>query len=376
MIPIAEADIVVIGAGIAGALAAWALAEGRRVVLLEAEDRPGYHATGRSAAIYVEAYGNVTIQSLTRASRAFLLKPPAGFADTPLLRPRGMLYRAAHGQEAALETLMAGSHGMERLTGGDAAARLPILRPEALYGAAYDDAVHDMDVDALHQGYLRGFRRRGGRLVTGAAPRSVARHAGCWTIETGEERLRAPVIVNAAGAWADAVAVLSGVAPLGVRPLRRTALLVPPPDDTDPSGWPASVDVGETLIFKPDAGLVFVSPVDETPSDPCDAQPEEIDVAVAVDRMEGVTTLRIGRVARAWAGLRCFAPDRSPLIGFDPSAPGFFWVAGLGGYGIQTAPACAALIAALVDGRAMPGSLAREGVSADVLSPARFRAGG
>jgi len=342
-----RADILVIGAGIAGASVADALASSARVIVLEQEERAGLHSTGRSAALFSETYGNAMIRALSRASRAFLASPPDGFCDTPLIRPRGTLYIAGEDQLGRLRALEDGAGAFERLSGAEATARVPILRPEAAAAALYEAGAMDIDVDALHQGFLRRLRRLGGQVVADAPVTALTREAGGWTAATPQGEFSAPIVINAAGAWADPVAGIAGLAPLGLQPKRRTAALIDGPE-LDFAGWPLVIDAEETAYFKPDAGRLLISPADETDSEPCDAQPEDLDVAIAADRIERMTTLSIRRIAHRWAGLRTFAPDRTPVCGYDPRAEGFFWLAGQGGYGIQTAPALAALAARLV----------------------------
>lgn len=348
-------DIIVIGAGIAGASAADALAPSARVIVLEQEERAGVHSTGRSAALFSETYGNAVIRALSRASRAFLAGPPDGFSETPLIRPRGSLYVAAEDQLDRLRALEVATGTFERLSGAEARRRVPILRPEASAAGLYEPGAMDIDVDALHQGFLRRLRRRGGQLVTDAPVTALRREATGWIATTPRGDVSAPIVINAAGAWADRVAVLAGIAPLGLQPKRRTAALIDGPD-LDFSGWPLVIDADETVYFKPDAGRLLISPADETDTEPGDAQPDDLDVAVAADRVERMTTLRVSRVRHRWAGLRTFAPDRTPVCGFDPREAGFFWLAGQGGYGIQTSPALAALAARLV--LRLPGDLA------------------
>lgn len=370
-----EADIIVIGAGIAGASVAAYLAERRRVILVEREDRPGYHATGRSAALFTEIYGNAPIRALTRASRGFLFEPPAGFAEVPLVRARSCLYIATAAQLERLDAFQAEpdiAPATRRVDLDAAHAMCPILRRGYVARALLEPDCADLEVSALHQGYLRWFRRREGRLLTNAPVQALAREGGCWRVEAGAQTLRAPCIVNAAGAWADEVAGLAGVPALGLQPCRRTAVRVDAPPGMDVSGWPFVGDVEEQFYFRPDAGSLFLSPADETPVPPSDAQPEEWDVAAVVERIETATTLQIKRLTARWAGLRTFAPDRTPVVGYASEAPGFFWLAGQGGYGIQTAPALARAAAALVLDTALPGDLQDQGVEAAALSPRRF----
>jgi D-arginine dehydrogenase len=372
-----HADILVIGAGIAGASVAAHLAETRSVILIEREDRPGYHSTGRSAALFTEIYGNATIRALTRASRQFLFTPPAGFTESPLTRPRGCLYIATTAQLAAMSEFHALADiapATRTLDVEEAHELCPILRREYVAGALLEPDCADIDVHGLHQGYIRLFKRRDGRLITNSPVHSLAHTRGGWLVQAGTESLTAPLIVNAAGAWADELAALAGVARVGLTPRRRTAMLVDPPPGTAISGWPFVNDIDEKFYFKPDAGSLFISPADETPSEPTDAQPEEWDIAAAVDRMEQATTLQIGRLKARWAGLRTFAPDRTPVVGYSPAVPSFFWLAGQGGYGIQTAPALSRAAAALVLGSALPDDLTAQGLEAATMSPQRFAA--
>lgn len=368
-------DTVVIGAGIAGASVAAYLAQDRRVALLEREHHAGYHATGRSAALFSETYGNQAVRALSRASRAFLFAPPADFCEHPIAGPRGALHIARTDQAQFLTALLAEPDMAAQAQMVDAATVerfCPLLRPGYAAAGVYEADARDIDVHALHQGYLRRLRAAGGVLVADAGVQALERVGGTWRMQTSAGLFEAATVINAAGAWADEIASLAGVAPLGITPRRRTALLVNVPDLEAIKNMPLAIDAEERFYFKPDAGRLLISPADETPSAPCDVQPEEMDVAVAIDRVEHATTLRIARVVRKWAGLRSFAPDRSPVIGFDPQADGFFWLAGQGGYGIQTAPAAARLAAGLVRGENMPEDIAAQGLTVEAVSPGRL----
>ena len=368
-------DVVVVGAGIAGASVAAILADDQAVVLLERESFPGMHSTGRSAALFSQIYGGAAVRALSRASRDFFYSPPAGFASVPLVRRRGALHLASRAQIGALETFCALPDvvpAIQSLTAREAIALCPILREEYVAAAALETASADVDVDALHQGWLRLLKARSGTLMVDAEVVAISRNERGWRVATRDREITAPTIVNAAGAWADNLATLAGVRAIGLQPRRRTALIVDAPRETRTDEWPMVIDIDEQFYFRPDAGALLLSPADETPSPPCDAQPEEWDIATAIDRVTTATTLEVTRVRRSWAGLRSFAPDRNPVVGYAPDAAGFFWLAGQGGYGIQTAPAMAELAAALVKKDAIPRRLASFGVDACDLTPERF----
>ena len=346
-------DILIVGAGIAGASLAAELAGRRSVVLLESEDLPGRHATGRSAAFFAETYGGPDIQPLTAASRAFFEAPPDGFTEATLLGPRGALHVAASEATetlAALERDFASQPGIfESLPTGEAGRRVPILKEDRNGRALWEAGCRDIDVAALHAGYLRSAKRKGATLVTDAEFLSARREGGRWQVESRAGKHGAEILVDAAGAWADEVARRAGVQPVGIQPYRRTMVVADIDRPVDPA-WPLVVDAEGKFYFKPDAGRLWISPHDEAPQPAGDAQPAEIDVAITVDRFERATTAKVTRLERTWAGLRSFAPDRLPVLGFDPDADGFFWCAGQGGFGIQTAPASARLCAALILG--------------------------
>jgi D-arginine dehydrogenase len=367
-------DCLVIGGGMAGAAAAASLSAHGEVVILEAEAQPGYHSTGRSAALYSALYGNAVVRALTRASLGYFQEA----REQPLLQPRETLFLVGAGQDAEAEAFAADADIRQftrRMSADEVIARVPILQRERVAGALLDPGSADIEVDLAQQGFLRQARARGAQLVVNAPLRALEREGSNWIAHTPQGDFRAPLVVNAAGAWADEVAALAGLAPLGLQPLRRTAVLVDVPEGLDASHWPAVIAVDESQYFKPDAGLLLVSAADETPSPPCDAQPEELDVAIAIDRFETLTGRPVRRVRHQWAGLRVFSPDRTPVLGFEPAAPGFFWCAGQGGYGIQTSPAMGRATAALAMGLPLPADLADLGVEAAHLSPLRLRRG-
>ncbi len=367
-------EIVVIGAGMAGAAIAAHLSEHARVHLLEMEPQPGYHSTGRSAAVYFEAYGNEQVRALTRASRSFLYSPPPGFCAAALVKPRGLLLTARDGQQSALKhTLDAAvpSDGLREMTAREATRLHPLLREDGLQGAAYTERCADIEVNELHRGYLRLFQSRNGTLSKQTEVVGLERVSNSWRITTQREVLRAEIVINAAGAWADTIAQLAGVRGIGLQPLKRTACLIPGPPGQRPDEWPMLVDVEESFYLKPDAGALLLSPADETLTTPADVQADDMDIAVAVSRLEEATTLSVERVTHRWAGLRSFVPDRTPVIGFDPLMPGFFWVAALGGYGIQTAPAASRLAATLALGLQPDEHLVEHGIIPSAFSPRR-----
>jgi D-arginine dehydrogenase len=371
------ADVLIIGAGIAGASIAYELAPFARVVLLERERQPGYHTTGRSAAVFSPSDGNRVIRALTSASRGFYEARAGGLAAQPVLAPRGELIVAREDQMAALDAWYVATIGqvpaLQRLDPQQARAKVPILRADYLAGAIHDPGTMDLDVAAIHQGYLSGFRARGGELVTDAGVTAIVTDTPPWQVETRSGTFEAAVLVDAAGAWADELAAMAGIAPLGLVPKRRTAILMDSSIEVDPA-WPVVFDVGEQFYFKPESGQLLGSPADQTPMAPCDVQPDELDIATAVDRIERAAALEVRRVTHKWAGLRTFAADNTPVVGMD-EAPGFFWLAGQGGYGIQTAPAMARAAAGLLVDGVLPDDLLALGLTPEDLMPARLRAG-
>ncbi|WP_299391455.1 FAD-binding oxidoreductase [Pelagibius sp.] len=367
-------DFLVVGAGIAGASAAYELAAGGSAIVLEREEAPGYHTTGRSAAQFLESYGNDVIRAITRASRAFYDAPPEGFAGHALLSPRPSVYLAREDQLDDLADFQkdAGAD-TAALTAAEVAELVPVVRPGYAAAGLIEESASDIDVHALHQGYLKGLRRRGGQVVTRAEVTAARRTGGLWQVETAQGTFAAPVLVNAAGAWADTLGRLAGAEPIGLQPKRRTAITFDGPEGSDCRAWPLVADIAESFYFKPESGRLLASPGDETPMEPCDVQPEELDIAVTVDRIERATTLKVRRIAHKWAGLRSFVADKSLVIGFDEAVEGLFWLAGQGGYGIQTAPAAARCAAALATGTDLPDDVAKLGLTAEAIAPARLR---
>jgi D-arginine dehydrogenase len=368
-----ECDVVVVGAGIAGAAAAWSLAAHARVALVEREETAGVHATGRSASVLSETSGHPIVCALARASRPFFERPPDGFCPTPLLGARGLLWVGRGDDSTALDALAATARdvapNVRRLTPADALALLPGFRPAAVAGGAvYEPDANSIDTAAVLQGFVAGARRQGTTVLTTSEAVSAARDGRRWLVTAGAHRLSCSHVVDAAGAWGDVVASRSGVAPIGLQPLRRTAAIVPAPDWV--GTWPLVMDIAGRYYVEPEAGGLLVSPADETPSDPCDARPEEIDVALALDELASATEVPVRSVRRAWAGLRTFAPDRVPVLGEDPGAPGYWWLVGQGGAGIKTAPAMAGLLTSQMAGTPPPDGTADV---ASALTPRRFR---
>jgi len=367
-------DILVIGGGIAGLSAASALASRARVIVLEAEEQIGFHSSGRSATMLHYALGDRLVRALTLASRPFFDDPPAGFTDTPLGQRMPVLVHGREDERAALDELEAELNAfatLERLDSAGVRDLCPLLREDAVHGIADRDSIR-LDPHALLQGHVRQLKRSGGRLVTGFRVAEIIRSGREWTVASEQgERFTASIIVNAAGSWADVVAAMAGVAPLGLEPKRRTIITFDAPAGIALDGLPFAKTVGDELYFAPESGRLFASPMDEGPSEPCDAQPDEYDVALAAHRMEERTTVRVERIHSRWAGLRTFTPDRHPAVGFASDAEGFFWLAGQGGFGLQTSPAMAKIAVSLIAGEPWPSPE----VEPAALSPGRFVGG-
>ncbi|MDQ1182365.1 D-arginine dehydrogenase [Rhodococcus sp. SORGH_AS 301] len=370
-------DVLVIGGGIAGASLAWELSSDRTVCLLEGESTLAMHSTGRSAAMFLETYGNHVIRGLTTASRAFLVDPPDMVRGT-VMTPRPFVQFARPGRGDALAemftTLRTLSPDARLLETAEAVDRAPLLRPAAVEAAVVEPGALDMDVDALHQGFLRGARRRGCTVRTGARVVAIDRVGEQWRVDlsTGDT-LVATVVVNAAGAWADDLADLAGVPRIGLQPRRRTIAVMDAPPEIADTHHPLISDMDESFYIKPEGVRLLCSPADETPCPPGDAKPDDLEIARALDEITEATVVTSRRVRSSWAGLRSFVADRTPVVGFDPSVEGFFWCAGQGGYGIQTCAALARVGAALVRGEPLPADVTDRGVTAEDLAPGRLR---
>ena len=372
-----EADFLIIGAGIGGTSCANWLSEDHSVIVLEMEHQPGYHTTGRSVAVYTEAYGPRTIRALAKSGFEFFTEPSAAFTDVPLSRPQGLFFIAREDQrtsiEAALQAVQELSPEIQMISTDEAVARIPVLRKDYLGAAFLDPSALALDVNAIHQGYIRGLSRNGGEVVCNAEVEDFERKGGKWHVTTPAGDFAAPVVINAAGAWADVVAERIGARTVGLQPKRRTVIAFTPPNAEIDENWPVVIDTDEEFYFKIDAGTVLGSPADETPVPPQDVQPEEIDIAYTIDRLERATTMKVDKLVRTWAGLRSFVADGVPVVGYDPDVEGYFWCAGQGGYGIETSNGMGQVSAGLASGAGLPRHIAALGVTVEDLAPERLR---
>ena len=377
-----DCDFLVIGAGIAGSSAGYELSGGTggtppTVIVVEREDVPGYHATGRSSAHFTEnTLDSPIIHALCQASVPFLNNPPSGFSKTPLTSKRGALKIARSDQRQTIERFygeIARLSPRIRFLDGMEALRLnPSLSSDYVDAAVYQPS-KDIDVNALHQGFLRGMRQRGGRLVTDAEVQRIEHTEGRWSVETRAGTFNAAKIINAAGAWSDEIATMAGLKPLGLVPKRRTVVIFDPPAEFDIRDWPYTSDIDQQFYYRPDSGRIFATPSDSTPSPPCDARPEELDIAITVDRIERASTLKVERIRNKWAGLRSFFSDDAPVIGPDPGEEAFIWLAGQGGDGIKLSSSMARVAAAFATGRPLPRDIEELGLKPDDLLPTRLR---
>ncbi|WP_138379659.1 NAD(P)/FAD-dependent oxidoreductase [Luteithermobacter gelatinilyticus] len=375
-------DFLIIGGGIAGASAGYFLSPHGKVLVLEKEQVPGYHTTGRSAAFFAETYGNEVVQKLTRASRSFFETPPEGFSDTPLLSDRGALYVARPEQEEALirdyRYKKKVSPDLEFLSAAEIEAMVPCLKKNYAVSGYREPGCKDIDVHALHQGYLRGLKKQGGEILCQTEVCQMEKtREGAWHVLTGTHEIMSPVVINAAGAWGDVVARLAGVRPVRLQPKRRTVLTLAlngtPYETIVPADMPLTLDAEDDFYFKPESGGLLLSPCDETDCPPCDVQPDEMDIAYAMNRLEQATHIRLRHIERKWAGLRTFAADRAPVIGYDPTRENYFWCVGQGGFGIQTSPALGRLVRDLVLRRNVAGHLQLMDLKLTELTVERLR---
>lgn len=369
-------DVVVIGGGIAGISLAYFLSPHRSVTVLERESALGYHSSGRSAAEFAFRFHSAIVGKLARVSYPFLTNSPAGFTETELLKRRGNLLIADAEKAERLAQVFAeesaAGPGLVRLTIEQAIERAPILNADYVADAFYDPDCWDIEAENLLQGFAKGARANGATILNKAEVLSARREDGTWILETTAGDVQANTVVNAAGAWADKTAILFGLKPLGVVPYRRTAITVDMPAGIDVGALPEICEIDEVFYMKPEAGRLLVSPADATESEPCDAQPEELDIAYAAWYLEQATTVAVSHVAHSWAGLRTFAKDRVPVVGYSGEKEGFFWLAGQGGFGIQTAPALGRLAADLVIGNSIAPDFDEQGLSGEMLAPGRF----
>ena len=371
-----ECDFLIVGAGIGGTSCAHFLSREHSVILLEMEDRPGYHTTGRSVAIYTEAYGPRTIRALAIAGGEFFRKPPSGFTEIALCRQFGLVFIAREDQTSvlydALDTVKDLSANIAEISVERVRELVPVMRPGYMAAAFLDPNTLSLDVDAIYQGYIRGLKSNGAEIVTDAEALGFEREGDKWQVCTKAGEFAAPVVINAAGAWADVVAERAGARRVGLQPKRRTVIAFPVPDGVDASQWPLIFDCEEKFYFKVDTGTILGSPADETPVPPQDIQPDELDIAVTVDRLQRATTLKIERITRKWAGLRSFVDDQVPVVGYAPDLEGFFWCAGQGGYGIETSYGMGRVSAALASGKSLPEDIDALGVTPGDLAPQRL----
>lgn len=368
-----QSDFLVIGAGIAGVSVAAHLAAEATVTILEMEDRPAYHTTGRSAATYEPNYGPKPILALTRASAAFFNQPTAGFAEGPLLTPRSSLFLEPHDQAEAAKAFLGFATNVEELAPADLLKLLPVLRPDYARRGFLDRSTGDLDVDLIFGGYMKQFKARGGKVVLSAPAQSISKTGKVWTVTTPQGQFTATTLINAAGAWGDELAKLAGVAPVGLTPKRRSIGVIPVEGHTDFMRWPMATDCGETWYAKPQSGKMIVSSADVTPVEPHDAYADDMTIAEGIERLMEATTIEVNRLEHSWGGLRTFAADGCPVVGFDPSTEGFFWLVGQGGYGIQSAPALSRTAAKLALRQNVPDDVLAHGLELSEISPNRVR---
>ncbi len=367
-------DVAIIGAGIAGASLAGRIAGKRKTILLEMEERPAYHTTGRSASAYEPNYGTPAMLALTRAGGDFFKSPPQGFTEAPLFTPRGSLFFEAEGQEAHTARLLRESAGLSEINEAEARQIFPILREGYAQRIFRDHGTGDLDVDLIHRGFMKMFKAGGGTVALSSPVQALERKGNAWVVTLPGRKISATTVVNAAGAWGDIVGQMAGAKALDLVPKRRSIAVVPPPDGMASDGWPMVTDVGETWYSKPQSGKLLVSSADATPVEPHDAYADDMAIAEGIERMMNATTIEVERVEHTWGGLRSFVSDKVAVAGYDPKQEGFFWLVGQGGYGIQTSPALSETAAALLLGEAIPQRILDFGLDPKALSPQRFSA--
>jgi D-arginine dehydrogenase len=368
-------DFVVIGAGMAGASAAYELSTQGSVLLLEAESQAGYHSTGRSAALFTRNYGTAMVREINGLSSGFFTAPPDGFCEHPLLTPRGALAVAPHGEEGLLDPVLAAStpaNTVVELSVADALEMVPILRADQIARAVYEESVTDIEVAMMLQSYLKGVKRRGGVVETRAPVTALKREADVWEITAGRNTHRGKTLINAAGAWADQIGAMAGAEAIGLVAKRRTAIILDAPQGMDVAQFPCVDFATNDAYLKPEAGKFMASPGDATPVAPQDVQPDEMDVAILADWIERHTLIPVRRISHSWAGLRSFVPDEGPVVGRDGQVPDFIWHAGQGGYGIMMAPSLARAVAAICADGPMPEDFVKCGLTQDILGPERL----
>ncbi len=371
-----QADFIIIGSGMAGMSAAYRLSKHGKVIVLEKESLLGYHTTGRSAAFFTENYGNKVIRSITKASRYFLENPPSCFKNNQLMTQYGgSLFIANKNQskyvDKELDYAKSLSANVFEIDKNEVQNMVPVVKENYIDRALYEPDSKVMDVDLIHQGFARGLKNNDGIILFNSEVINISKNNNIWSVKTDNNEFIAPIIINAAGAWCDEVAILANTKPLNLSPKRRTVIIFEDTSNLNTSKWPVVIDIEDNFYFKAEAGKILASPADETDSPPCDSQPEEIDVAITIDRIENATNFKIEKIDHKWAGLRSFFPDRTPVVGEDPHIPGFYWLAGQGGYGIQTSPGISKIIECLITGKKWPEYLTNNLITPETLSPKR-----
>tara|TARA_Y100001970_G_scaffold291556_1_gene429155 strand:- start:22499 stop:23629 length:1131 start_codon:yes stop_codon:yes gene_type:complete len=371
-----QADFLIIGSGMAGMSAAYRLSKHGKVIVLEKESLLGYHTTGRSAAFFTENYGNKIIRSITKASRYFLENPPSCFKNGQLMTQYGgSLFIANKNQskyiDKELDYAKSVSANVFEIDKKEVQNMVPAIKENYIDRALHEPDSKVMDVDLIHQGFARGLKNNNGEILFNSEVINISKNNNIWFVKTRNNEFKAPIIINAAGAWCDEIAILANIKPLNLSPKRRTVIIFEDSSNLNTAKWPVVIDIEDNFYFKAEAGKILASPADETDSPPCDSQPEEIDIAITIDRIENATNFKIKNIDHKWAGLRSFFPDRTPVVGEDSNMSGFFWLAGQGGYGIQTSPGISKIIECLITGIKWPDYLSNNLITPETLSPKR-----